>query len=68
MAFKYAALKGRIIEMFGSQGKFAEAIGISEVTVSKKLHGKSEFSKHDIELWAGVLHIPSDEIGRYFFT
>ena len=61
-------LKGRIIQVYGSCTKFAEAIGKTKQTVSLKLHGESGFSKDDILEWCDKLSIPKDEIGSYFFT
>lgn len=66
--YKYNKLRGRIVEKFGSQAKFAEFIGLSEVSVSKKLTCASGFSQEDIEKWAAALDIPRDEYGIYFFT
>ena len=67
MAYEYPKLRGRIVEKFGSQEEFAKAIGRSTVYVSKKLNGRSAFSKASIELWAKALEIPHLEIGLYFF-
>lgn len=61
-------LKGRIVEIFGSQRKFAEHIGKSEITVTKKLSGASQFSLNDITEWCNALDIQSDEVGLYFFA
>ena len=36
MSYTYNKLRGRIIEMYGTQGKFAEKLGISKNSVSKK--------------------------------
>ncbi|MBQ8559086.1 MAG: DUF739 family protein [Tyzzerella sp.] len=68
MKYKYLKLRGRIIEKFGSQGKFAEAIRLSENSVSKKLTGNSGFSQEDIEKWSYLLEISKEEYGLYFFA
>lgn len=68
MGFEYGKLKGRIVEKYGTRGKFAEAAGISEVTVSKKLNEKTQFSQEDIVLWCRLLDIPILEAGSYFFA
>lgn len=34
--YRYNKLRGRIIEKFGTQEKFAKAVGISENSLSKK--------------------------------
>lgn len=66
--FKYAKLRGRIKEKFGTQGRFAEAVGLSPITISRKLTGKMAFSSDDIERWCGLLEIPLKEAGVYFFA
>ena len=64
----FAKLRGPIVEIFGSQSKFAESIGVSEVTIINKLSGKYDFSLKDIVLWANALRISEEEIGAYFFA
>lgn len=68
MAYQYSKLKGRIIEKYGTQGKFAEAIGLSENSTSKKLKGLFGLSQEDMEAWAKLLDIDRDDFGEYFFT
>lgn len=63
----YGKLKGRIVEKFGSQSRFAEALGTTENTVSRKMQSKVEFSKEDMIKWAKLLDIPKDDIPDYFF-
>lgn len=64
----YNKLKGRIVEKFGSQTKFAAALGITENTVSRKMQDKVEFSKDDMVRWAELLEIDSSEFWDYFFA
>lgn len=64
----YSKLKGRIVEMYGSQSKFADAIGISKVALSRKLNCMTGFSQKDIEEWAKALEINKEDYGAYFFT
>lgn len=66
--FKYAKLRGRITEKFGTESHFAKVLGVSLVAVSRKLTGKSGFTGRDIEKWCEVLEIPLKEVGSYFFT
>ena len=49
------------MEKYGSQEKFARKIGISRVSVSKKLNGVTGFSQNDIEDWALALDIKSPD-------
>lgn len=66
--FEYRKLRGKIIEVFGTYGSFAEALDLSIVTVSNKLNGKTQFSQDDIVAWSDMLSIPYSEAGAYFFT
>lgn len=67
-SFKYAKLRGRITEKFGTESRFAEALGVSLIIVSRKLTGKCGFSSKDILKWCEVLEIPLKEVGSYFFA
>ena len=68
MQQKYLKLKARIVEKYGNQGNFAQRLGTSEVTVSKKLCDKVPFTHNDIVKWCEMLEIEQDRIGSYFFT
>lgn len=68
MPYKYNALRGKIVEKFGSQGNFAEKLGISENSVSRKLNCKIGFSQKDMVEWGELLSIPQEEYSSYFFT
>jgi len=67
MDFNYSKLKGRIVEKFGTQGKFAEALGVNQMTVSRKLNGENAFTRKDMLIWAELLSIDRADIGSYFF-
>lgn len=64
----YAKLRGRIRENFGTQDKFAEAIGMNKSTLSQKLNAKVEWSRLEVEKACQLLDIDMSEIGAYFFT
>ena len=66
----YSKLIGRIIEKYGTRRAFAEAVGFSENTISKKLSGKMSITTDDIVKWSAeeYLDIPATEIPEYFFT
>lgn len=66
MQYTYNKLRGRIVERYGNQEKFSSKIGISKVSVSKKLNGVTGFSQTDIEVWADALGIAKDEYPEYF--
>lgn len=68
MAYTYNKLKGRIIELYGTQGNFARKMGTSQNSISKKLNCKTEFSQKDITEWSMLLNVEKDKYGEYFFT
>ena len=68
MPYKYNKLRGRIIEKYGSQSKFADKIGITKQSLSKKMNCKIGFSQEDIVLWGDLLDITPGEYSEYFFA
>ena len=66
--YQYKKLRGKIIEKFDTQEKFAKKIGISETSLSKKMQCKTGISQADMVLWARLLDINISEYGEYFFT
>jgi transcriptional regulator with XRE-family HTH domain len=67
VAFNYDKLRGRIVEKFGTQGRLAKALGVSERTLSLKLNNKIFFSQDEITKISKLLNITLDEIQDYFF-
>lgn len=63
----YPELVHRIVSVYGSQGEFAKAIGISKQQLSKKLTERAGISRDDIIKWCSLLSIEKDEIPTYFF-
>lgn len=61
-------LRGRIVEIYGTQDKFAEKLGVTPATVSQKLKIKRELTRREISTWAELLNIPPEEIYLYFFS
>lgn len=68
MELKYAKLRGRIVEKYGTIGSFGDALGLSAVSMSKKLTGVTGFSQADIIKWCDLLEINIDDVGAYFFA
>lgn len=68
MEFDYSKLLGKIVEIFGTQSKFAESIGLSERTVSLKLNNRIPWKQNEIRNSCEVLRIPAVEVGLYFFV
>lgn len=63
----YRKLVGRIVEMYGRQYAFAEAIGMNGQRLSKILHGKAHWSDDEVRTVCGALGISRGEIGDFFY-
>lgn len=68
MAYDYSRLLGKIVEKYGTQAKFASAMGLSEHTISKKLNVVIGWKQSEILKACDLLGIPFNEVGDYFFT
>ena len=68
MNFKYNKLRGRIVEIYGSQAEFAKKIKLSEQSITAKLSGNSKFTQDNIVQWCDALDIDQNDIGNYFFA
>ena len=68
MSFDYGKLRGRIVEKFGTMQKFADAVNLSNHTVSKYLNNQIPWKQTNINKAVDVLEIPPEEISAYFFT
>ena len=64
----FAKLRGRIIEKFGKNYAFADAIGISTHTLSERLNNQRPWHYEDICRAIEVLEIPEAEVCSYFFA
>ena len=67
MSIDYSKLKGKIVEICGTQAEFARRMGISEHTTSSKLNNKVPFDQKEIQRAIDVLGISACDIGIYFF-
>ena len=63
----YSKLRGKIKEVFGTEGTFAKTMGYNRCTISAKLNNQSEWTRADIEKACGLLGIPFSEVEPYFF-
>lgn len=68
MGFEYNELRGRIVAKFGTIEKFADSLGVSQETLSKKLNNKVAISQKEVVEWSSMLGIASEDIGAIFFT
>lgn len=65
--FNLSKLRGLMIEKFGTQARFAEAMGVSQRTMSLKLSGKIVWNQPEIANACDVLGIDYKDIPAYFF-
>ena len=68
MSFDYSKLRGKIKEVFGTQEHFANAMGMSNTSVSLKLNNQREWTQREIDKAAKLLDSEDHEITLYFFT
>lgn len=64
----YNKLKGRIVEICGTQNVFCEKMGWNTARLSTRMHGVAKWTQPDIIKACEVLHIPKEEIHIYFFN
>ena len=63
---KRLKLRARIIEVYGTIGKFCKATGITPNAVTKILNGESTPNPLAIIGWCHVLNIPETERDLFF--
>lgn len=68
MPLNYNKLKGKIVEVFGSQQEFAKAMEWSERTLSLKINGKRSWKQTDIIKAISLLNLSESDIQEYFFS
>jgi len=68
VAFDYSKLRGKIKEVYGQQDKFADAIELGRVSLSKRLNNSLEFSQTEIKKSCSALGISAQDMPDYFFA
>lgn len=68
MSNDYSKLLGKITEKFGTQAEFANALGISERSVSLKLNNKVSWKDSEIAKAVEILEIDPENIPAYFLS
>ena len=66
--YNYSKLKGKIREIYETHEVFAKVIGISTVSLSKKLNNLVDWKQEEIEKTVNALGIAPEDICVYFFT
>lgn len=65
--YDYSKLSGKIVEIYGTRYKFAEAMGWSERTLSLKMSGARDWKQPDICKAIKLLNLTVEDIPLYFF-
>ncbi len=66
--FDYSLLRGKIREVFKTEGAFAEAMNISHTTLSAKLNNQIQFTQLEMQKACELLDIAIEFLPVYFFT
>ena len=68
MPMDYSKLIGRIIEKYGSRSAFADAIGLTQEALSRRLNNGTSFRTDEYIKACNLLDIPPKEMHLYFFA
>ncbi len=68
MSFNYSKLAGQIKEKFGTQTKFAEAMDLSERSLSLKMNNRMSWKQIEMVRASELLEIDKEQVHLYFFT
>lgn len=68
MSFNYSDLNGAIVAKFDTRYNFAQALGISEHSLSKKLNNKTPWKQAEIAKSVKLLGLNHNDIAKYFFS
>lgn len=64
----YSKLRGKIIEVFGSQSKFADAMEMTLTGINQRLNGKIQWKTPEMVKACNLLHIELADAWMYFFV
>lgn len=65
--FDYSKLWGKVVEKYHTCRNFANALGVAEITVGRRLNGKTRWRNDEILDMCELLDIPKTDIQDYFF-
>lgn len=68
MQYDYSKLEVKIVEKFGTQREFAEAMKIPKRTLSLKLNNRVPWKQNEMHKASELLGFPKSDIQVYFFT
>ena len=64
---RFGKVRERISIMYGTIDDFAKVFGVNTATLSKKLTGKTDITRTEIERFCELLDISVEQIPEYFF-
>jgi len=67
-AYDYSKLRGKIKEVFGTEQKFAQRLGICRSSLYMRLQNKLDFSRDEMIRACDLLLIDYSEMATYFFA
>lgn len=65
---KYAFLRGEIKKKYNTEAQFATALGISQQSLSSKLHSKTSFSQKEMKKIINILDLNEIDTCKCFFS
>ena len=66
--FNKDKFRAKIIESGMTTSQVANALGVSESTLYRKMNGKSDFSRSEIQILRAELKMNTNEAERVFFA
>ena len=66
--FDYSKLKGKIIELYGTQSNFLTHLNMTEATFIKTMKNVRYFNQSEILIILNLFKLNVADIGDYFFS
>ena len=66
--YDYSKLRGKIKEVYSTEGSFSKDLGMSGVSLSGRLNNKLSWNQPEMIKVGILLDIPKEELHQYFFT
>ena len=66
--FKLNLFNAKLAECGVTKGEIAKTIGCNEATLYRKLNGKSDFTRNEIQMIRQKLNMSANEVDTIFFA
>lgn len=63
---KRQKLRARIVEKYGTNKQFAKILGVTPLTVTNVIKGRTTPTTRQMQRWCEALEIATEEIGLFF--